>query len=123
MTFGTLDARWAARQSIHPVRRLAIGLLLSSAASAAIAQTTPPNAAVVPGSTNTPQQEETNSNAQAASENGPRAAQDSEQGLGAIIVTATKRETNLQRTPIAISVANTQALADRHADSLLDLGD
>ena len=56
-----------------------------------------------------------------AAQAAPRTAQD--QGLGAIIVTATKRETNLQRTPIAISVANTQALADRHAQSLLDLGD
>jgi len=43
--------------------------------------------------------------------------------LEKIVVTATKRETNLQKTPIAISVANTQALADRHAQSLLDLGD
>ncbi len=42
---------------------------------------------------------------------------------GAIIVTATKRETNLQKTPIAISVANTQSLVDRHAQSLLALGD
>jgi iron complex outermembrane receptor protein len=55
-------------------------------------------------------------------ENAPRAPQD-DAGLQAIVVTATKRETNLQRTPIAISVANTQALADRHATSLLDLGD
>ena len=31
--------------------------------------------------------------------------------------------TNLQRTPIAISVATTQALTDRHAGSLLSLGD
>jgi iron complex outermembrane receptor protein len=43
--------------------------------------------------------------------------------LDAIIVTATKVATNLQRTPIAISVANTQALTDRHAGSLLALGD
>ncbi|QIK78819.1 TonB-dependent receptor [Sphingomonas piscis] len=44
-------------------------------------------------------------------------------GLGDIIVTATKRETNLQRTPIAISVVNAQALEDRSVQSLLDLGD
>jgi iron complex outermembrane receptor protein len=43
--------------------------------------------------------------------------------LEAIVVTATKVATNLQRTPIAISVANAQALTDRHAGSLLDLGD
>jgi len=42
---------------------------------------------------------------------------------GEIIVTATKRETNLQQTPIAISVVSTQALADRHVQSLLDFAD
>jgi iron complex outermembrane receptor protein len=130
-------------------RGLVLGLLLSSVATAAVAQDAaappPSNGAIVPGSTNTPQQEQTTSNSPATPattppapqaddvarpavgstvvENGPRAAQDSGSGLGAIIVTATKRETNLQKTPIAINVANTQALADRHANSLLDLGD
>jgi iron complex outermembrane receptor protein len=46
-----------------------------------------------------------------------------EQGVGDIIVTATRRETNLQRTPIAISVLNPQALANRHVQSLYDLAD
>lgn len=45
------------------------------------------------------------------------------QGLDAIVVTATKRETNLQETPIAISVLNTAALADRHVQSLYNLAD
>jgi len=136
MTFGKLGAVLAARHSIQSsnfrARSLMLGMLLSSVATAAVAQTTPSNGAVVPGSTNTPQQEQTNATAPAAPPAGApdagrpaagasQAAQD--QGLGAIIVTATKRETNLQRTPIAISVANSQALADRHADSLLDLGD
>ena len=113
-------------------------MLLSTVATGAFAQS---SGAVVPGSTNTPQQEQTTApNGPGATppapqaddvarpqsgatviENAPRTPQD--QGLGAIIVTATKRETNLQRTPIAISVANTQALTDRHAGSLLDLGD
>ena len=44
-------------------------------------------------------------------------------GLEEIVVTATKRETNLQKTPIAISVATAQALEDRNVQSLLDLGD
>ena len=44
-------------------------------------------------------------------------------GLEEIVVTATKRETNLQSTPIAISVVNNQALKDRHIQSLLDFGD
>ncbi len=40
-----------------------------------------------------------------------------------IVVTATKRETNLQKTPIAISVIDPQAIKDRHVQSLLDLAD
>jgi iron complex outermembrane receptor protein len=44
-------------------------------------------------------------------------------GLTDITVTATKRETNLQQTPIAISVLSTQALEDRHVQSLYDLAD
>ena len=142
MTSGSLGAQFAARHSILQSTRakLALGMLLSSVATSAFAQS---SGAVVPGSTNTPQQEQTTSNAPATPsplppapqaddvaspasgatvvENAPQAPQD--QGLGAIVVTATKRETNLQKTPIAISVANTQALADRHASSLLDLGD
>ncbi|CAN5353224.1 TonB-dependent receptor [soil metagenome] len=44
-------------------------------------------------------------------------------GLEDIVVTATKRETNLQDTPISISVLNTEALANRHVQSLMDLAD
>ncbi len=44
-------------------------------------------------------------------------------GLGEIVVTAEKRETNLQKTPISISVLGTEALANRHVQSLLDLQD
>src|ERR1700712_4012713 len=44
-------------------------------------------------------------------------------GLTDITVTATKRETNLQQTPIAINVLSTQALEDRHVQSLYDLAD
>lgn len=40
-----------------------------------------------------------------------------------VIVTATKRETNLQDTPISISVMNTEALENRHVQSLMDLAD
>lgn len=48
---------------------------------------------------------------------------DPQQGLGDIIVTATRRETNLQRTPLSISVLNTQALVERHVQALGDLAD
>jgi len=44
-------------------------------------------------------------------------------GLDAVIVTATKRETNLQKTPIAISVVGGEALEARHVESLLNLAD
>jgi iron complex outermembrane receptor protein len=40
-----------------------------------------------------------------------------------IVVTALKRETNLQETPIAISVLGVQGIEDRHVQSLMDLGD
>ncbi|HYG29728.1 MAG TPA: TonB-dependent receptor [Allosphingosinicella sp.] len=45
------------------------------------------------------------------------------EGLDAIVVTALRRETNLQSTPISISVMSSENLADRHVQSLLDLGD
>lgn len=46
-----------------------------------------------------------------------------EQGLSEIIVTAQKREENLQRTPIAISVLRADDLDNRQVQSILDLGD
>jgi iron complex outermembrane recepter protein len=51
------------------------------------------------------------------------ASDGSDGGLADIVVTATKRETNLQKTPISISVLGGQALAERHVQSLIDLGD
>lgn len=55
----------------------------------------------------------------------PAAVSDADAGekLTEVVVSATKRVTKLQETPIAISVLNTQALDDRHVQSLLDLGD
>jgi iron complex outermembrane recepter protein len=44
-------------------------------------------------------------------------------GLGDIVVTATKRETNLQKTPISISVMGAEMIKDRKVQSLLDLAD
>lgn len=48
---------------------------------------------------------------------------DNPEGLGDIVVTATKRETNLQETPIAIAVVDDQLIEDRHIQSLHDLAD
>ncbi|MCU6453396.1 TonB-dependent receptor [Sphingomonas sp. A2-49] len=43
--------------------------------------------------------------------------------LADIVVTATKRETNLQQTPISISVLSAEVIRDRKIQSLLDLAD
>ena len=43
--------------------------------------------------------------------------------LHEVVVTATKRATNLQKTPISMSVVTSQQLKDRHVQSLLDLAD
>ncbi|VVT15192.1 TonB-dependent receptor [Sphingomonas sp. EC-HK361] len=43
--------------------------------------------------------------------------------LGEIVVTATRRETSLQKTPIAINVIGADDIKQRHVQSLLDLGD
>jgi iron complex outermembrane receptor protein len=45
------------------------------------------------------------------------------EGIKDIVVTATKRETNLQRTPISMSVIGTETIKDRHIQSLYDLAD
>lgn len=45
------------------------------------------------------------------------------QGLTEVVVTAERRPANLQKTAIAISVLGSQAIANRHVQSLVDLGD
>jgi len=50
------------------------------------------------------------------------AAEDADEGmLSEVIVTAEKRETNLQKTPVAASVLGAEQLADRRIQSLADL--
>ena len=116
MRFNTLADRSSARRA--QLRTAAIAgrqtiaaILLSSTAGAALAQAAS-DGMVAPA-------------AQAPAEASPAATdpKGATSGLDVIVVTATKVSTNLQRTPIAISVANAQALANRHASSLLDLGD
>ena len=53
----------------------------------------------------------------------PEAAAPETAGLTDIVVTATKRETNLQKTPISISVMGTEDIKKRHVQSLYDLAD
>lgn len=68
--------------------------------------------------------------AQTAPQSGPAAdtlvapgEPESPTALDEIIVTATKRETRLQDTPIAISVMGAEDLENRHVQSLMDLAD
>ncbi|MDI1365795.1 MAG: TonB-dependent receptor plug domain-containing protein [bacterium] len=56
-----------------------------------------------------------------AAENAPAAENNT--ALEQVIVTATKTETNLQKTPIAISVMSALAMEQRHDESLLSLQD
>lgn len=51
------------------------------------------------------------------------ASDESSSGLTEIVVTATKRTTNLQKTPISISVMSSETIRERKVQSLLDLGD
>src|SRR4051812_9201209 len=61
--------------------------------------------------------------AAAAADTTAAAPGDAPIALEAVIVTATKRETDLQKTPIAISVVGGEQLEARHVESLLNLAD
>jgi len=58
-----------------------------------------------------------------AAETALPASGDNAVGLEAVVVTAQKRKTNLQDTPIAISAMDAEALKARHVQSVEDLGD
>ncbi|NYD91837.1 TonB-dependent receptor [Sphingomonas melonis] len=89
--------------------------LLAGAALLALAGTTPAFAQT---------QSDTTSDAAAApsvvAENDPDTGGSQ---LQDIVVTATKRETNLQKTPISMNVLTATSLVDRHVQSLYDLAD
>jgi iron complex outermembrane receptor protein len=61
--------------------------------------------------------------AQDSSAGGAVNAATQQDGLDEVVVTAEKRETNLQQTPIAIAVLSPEAMTDRHVQSLYDLAD
>ena len=54
---------------------------------------------------------------------GQSLAANNDGGLETVTVSAEKRETDLQKTPIAISVVSPAMMEDRHVPSLLDLDD
>lgn len=58
-----------------------------------------------------------------AAAEGETAAEGDAPGLVEIVVTATKRATNLQDTPIAMAVMGDEEIKKRHVQSLLDLAD
>lgn len=61
--------------------------------------------------------------ADAAAPADAEAASGTNGGLEEIVVTATKRETNLQKTPIAMTAISPEVIKDRHIQSLIDLAD
>jgi len=91
-------------RSFYAASLATLSIALASQAHAAAPTAPAPAAAAAPADATTPADADTSS-------------------IQDIIVTATKRETNLQKTPIAIAVVNAQAIQDRHVQSLIDLAD
>ena len=111
------------RLSTHSTASLlamATALGLGYAGSAQAAMTVGEAAVTVDGAAE-PSADGAQDNAGAAAPE--EAGKSSEPGLTEIVVTATKRETNLQRTPISISVMGAETIRERKVQSLLDLAD
>ncbi|MEO7247005.1 MAG: TonB-dependent receptor [Novosphingobium sp.] len=94
---------------------LAAALCLGYSGVASAAMTVTETAVIIDGAAG--------SDDAAAPDNGDTTKSSDSSGLTEIVVTATKRETNLQKTPIAISVMAPEAIKDRHVQSLIDLAD
>ena len=86
-----------------------LSFLLATTIAAEPLATTPPAKEVTPAPTPTDPQ--------------PVAAEDPQTSIADVVVTATRRETNLQKTPISISVLSSTAIEDRHVQSLYNLAD
>ena len=115
---------------MHYRRELLLGVaLIAVAASPAFAQSNPAPDATRPVAVASNDAVATHAAADPAAaatapaEVAPPAAAAEGQGIQDIVVTATRRETSLQHTPLSISVVGTQALADRHVQSLYDFAD
>ncbi|WP_309622439.1 TonB-dependent receptor [Novosphingobium sp.] len=98
-----------------------MAIALGHAASALAAVTVTDEGVTVDGASAAPDAPQTTDASDASPENAGNTSGDI--GLTDIVVTATKRETNLQRTPISISVIGGEDIKQRHVQSLLDLGD
>jgi iron complex outermembrane receptor protein len=90
---------------------LALALALGNAGSASAAMTVSDTAVTVDAAAEPAPAEDTT------------AENSKDTGLTEIVVTATKRETNLQKTPISISVMGAETIQERKVQSLLDLAD
>ncbi len=108
------------RIQLHYRRELLLGVaLIGVSASPAFAQSNPAPDATRPVAVASNDAVATHAAADPAAVAVPPA----EQATQDIVVTATRRETNLQSTPLSISVVGSQALADRHVQSLYDFAD
>ena len=100
---------------------LALATVLGHAGAAQAAMTVSDDAVTVDGAADSAADQATGDSGSAAPEDATSSA--SSEGLTEIVVTATKRETNLQRTPISISVMGADTIRERKVQSLLDLSD
>ncbi len=100
---------------------LALATVLGHAGAAQAAMTISADSVTVDGAADAAADQSGTSAGDASPEAATSAG--SNEGLTEIIVTATKRETNLQRTPISISVMGADTIRERKVQSLLDLAD
>ena len=101
---------------------LALATVLGHAGAAQAAMTVSADAVTVDAAAD-PAADQSGSSAGDASPEAATSSSASNEGLTEIVVTATKRETNLQRTPISISVMGADTIRERKVQSLLDLSD
>ena len=100
---------------------LALATVLGHAGAAQAAMTVTEDSVTVDAAADPAPDQATGDSGVAAPEDAAKSA--SSEGLTEIVVTATKRETNLQRTPISISVMGADTIRERKVQSLLDLAD
>ena len=100
---------------------LALATVLGHAGAAQAAMTVTEDSVTVDAAADPAPDQATGDSGAAAPEDAAKSA--SSEGLTEIVVTATKRETNLQRTPISISVMGADTIRERKVQSLLDLAD
>jgi outer membrane receptor protein involved in Fe transport len=95
----------------HKVRALTFGLLVTTAIPAsALAQNVPPDTATQPRTTGQSPAPGTNATDVTAPPKRVEVAQQGQPDMSEIVITATKREENLQNVPIAVTVLGTKKL-------------